>query len=89
MTLRSFWASSSKIVDEQPADDLALLLGIDDAGQGVQKPFLSIDPDHPHAQMLTEGGHHLIAFMQAQQAGIDEHAGQLRANRPVQQGRHD
>ena len=38
--------------------------------------------------MLGEGGHHLIALVQAQQTGVDEHADQLVADGLVQQRRH-
>jgi hypothetical protein len=75
-------------IHEQPADDLALLFGIGDAGQRGQKPLLGVHPHHPHAQMPAEGGHHLIAFMEPQQAVIHEHAGQLRADGSMQQRRH-
>ncbi len=35
--------------------------------------------------MLGEGAHDLLALAEAQQAVVDEHAGQLVADRPVQQ----
>src|SRR3546814_4402663 len=40
-----------------------------------------------HAEMIGEDLHDLIAFVMAQQTMIDEHAGQLRADRLVQQRR--
>ena len=40
-----------------------------------------------HAERVGEGAHHLVALAQAQQAVIDEHAGELRADRPMQQRR--
>ena len=46
-------------------------------------------PDHAHAQTLGEDLHHLIALTQSQQSVIDEHAGQLLTDRPLQQRRHD
>ena len=39
--------------------------------------------------MLGEHGHDLVAFLPAQQAGIDENAGQLLADRTMQQGGDD
>ena len=74
--------------DEQPADDLALLFGVGHAGQRGQKPRFSVHPDHPHAEMLTERDHDLITLVQAQQASVHEHAGELVADGPVQQRRH-
>jgi hypothetical protein len=53
--------------------------------QRLQEALLGVDPDHLHAHVPREGGHHLVALVQAQQAGVDEHAGQLVADGPVQQ----
>ena len=72
-------------LDEQVADDLALALGIVDAFQGGEKPRLGIHADHLHPHVLGERGHDLVAFPVAQQAVVDEHAGQLIAERLVQQ----
>ena len=72
---------------EQAADDLALLLRIGLAAQRVEEARLGIDADDLHAQVLGEDLHDLVAFVQAQQAVIDEHAGQLVADGLVQQRR--
>src|SRR3546814_4064832 len=48
-----------------------------------------VDADHAHAHVLGHGRHHLVAFLPAQQAGVDEYAGQLVADRPVQQRGND
>ena len=56
--------------------------------QRLQETFLGIDANHPDAHVLGEGGHHLIAFIEAQQAVIDEYAGKLIADGAMQQGRH-
>ena len=42
-----------------------------------------------HAHVLRERLHHLVAFAEAQQAVIDEHAGQLLADRTMQQRADD
>ena len=75
--------------DEQATDDLALALRIGLAAQRVEEALLGIDADHAHAHVLRERLHHLVAFAQAQQAVIDEHAGQLLADRPMQQRADD
>jgi hypothetical protein len=49
-------------LDEQAADDLALLLGVRDAGQRREETILGVDADHADAHVLREGGHHLVAF---------------------------
>ncbi len=75
-------------LDEQPADDLALLFGIGHTLQAREKRGLGIHADHTRTEVLREHAHDLIAFVQAQQAGVDEHARELIADRRVQQRRH-
>ncbi|MNN08968.1 hypothetical protein D3C81_1218370 [compost metagenome] len=72
-------------VDEGAADDLALLLRVGFAFQVVEELLFSVGADHLDAHVLLEHGHHLVAFVQAQQAVVDEHAGQLVADGLVQQ----
>ena len=74
-------------LDEQIADDLALLLRVGLAGQGCQEPCFRIRPDHLDPHVLGEGGHHLVTFTEAQQAVVHEHAGQPVTDRPVHQHR--
>jgi hypothetical protein len=76
-------------LDEEAPDDLALLLGIRDAGEPREERIFSIYADHVRAQVLREHSHDLIAFVQAQQARVDEHADELIADRLVQQRGHD
>ena len=45
--------------------------------------------DHLDAHVLREGVHDLLRLVQAQQAVVDEHAGELLADRPVDQRRGD
>src|SRR5690606_36340179 len=74
-------------VDEGAADDLALLLRIGFAGEILQELRFGIGTDHLDAHVLGEHGHHLVAFVQAQQAVVDKYAGQLLADGLVQQRR--
>ncbi len=74
--------------DEQVADRLALVFRIIEATEFLHETILGIDANHVHAHVLGEGFHDLVALAVAQQAGVDEDAGQLVADRPVQQGRH-
>ena len=74
-------------LDEQPADDLAFGLRVALALQRIEKPLLGVDADHLHPERVGEGAHHLVAFAQAQQAVIDEHAGELLADGAMQQRR--
>ena len=76
-------------LDEQVADDLALGFRIADAFERVEIAIGGVDADHLDAHVLGEHRHHLVAFVPAQQAGVDEHAGQLVADRLVQQRRDD
>src|SRR5882724_6514681 len=62
---------------EHAPDDLALLLRIRLAGEGGQKPLLRIDTNNPHAHVLRERRHHLIALPEPQEPVIYEHAGEL------------
>ena len=75
--------------DEQAADDLALLLGIGNAGERGQERLLGVDTPHVRAQVLREHAHDLITLVEAQQARVDEYADELVADRLVQQRRDD
>src|SRR5450830_1420183 len=72
--------------DEFAADDLALGFRVGHAGQVAQELVFGIDLDDFHAQVLGEHVHHHLAFVQAQQAMVDKHAGQLVADGAVDQG---
>ena len=74
-------------VDENAADDLALLLRIGHALERREKPVLGVHADDLDPHVAREGLHHLIAFVQAQQAVVHENAGQLLADGAVQQRR--
>ncbi|CAM2159526.1 Cytosine deaminase [Paraburkholderia tropica] len=69
------------------ADDLALRFRIGHARQLRHERLARIDVNHLHAEVVREHRHDLFGFVQAQQAVIDEHAGQLVADRTMQQRR--
>src|SRR5690606_3968504 len=76
-------------LDEQPADDLALVLRILDAFERREEALLGVDSDHVDAEMLAEHGHDLVALAEPEQAVIDEDADELIADRRVQERRDD
>ncbi|MCY1215412.1 hypothetical protein D9M72_272550 [compost metagenome] len=71
--------------DEFAADDLALGFGIGHAGQLAHELGGGVDVDDLHAHVLGEGLHDLLAFVQAQEAVVDEDAGELVADGLVDQ----
>jgi hypothetical protein len=87
----AFVAASSRLgledLDELAADDLALGLGVAHARQVAQELLAGVDVDHLGVQAADEHVHHHVAFVQAQQAVVDEHAGQLVADGAVDQRR--
>ena len=72
-------------LDEGPADRLALGLGVGDAGEGAEKACLRVDADDLRAEVLREDAHHRLGFAEAQQAVVDEYAGELLPDRAVQE----
>ena len=66
--------------DELGADDLALGLGVGDAGEPREEALLGVHGDERHLEVVAERGHHLVALVLAHQAVIDEHAGELVAD---------
>ena len=73
--------------DEFVADDLALLLGILDAGQAGQEALPGIDHHEPHAEIALEGDPKELRFLLAHEAVVDVDAGQPVADRPMDEGR--
>jgi hypothetical protein len=59
--------------------------GIGDAFQVTHELAHGIDMDHLDAEVAGEGVHYLHAFVEAQQAVVDEDAGELVADRAMQQ----
>ncbi|MCY1359310.1 hypothetical protein D9M69_458740 [compost metagenome] len=72
---------------ELAADDLALLLGVGHTGQVAEELLGSVDVHDLGVQAAGEHLHHHLAFVQAQQAMIDEDAGELVADGAVDQRR--
>ena len=68
---------------------LRLASGSATPASASKKRSARVDADHVHAHVLGHRRHDLVAFLPAQQAGIDEHAGQLLADRAMQQRGHD
>ena len=75
-------------VDEHMADDLAFLLRIGDAGQGVEEPLAGIDDVQVGLEVVAEGSLDRLGFALAQQAVVDEDARDLGADRLDEQRRH-
>src|SRR5690606_30256122 len=72
-------------LDEEPADDLALVLRILHALERREELLLRVDANHIDAEMLAEHGHDLIALAEAQETMVDEHADELIADRRMEQ----
>ncbi len=73
--------------DELLADDLALRLRVVDAGEALQEAFARVDVDQLDAEALSEGLDDLLGLALAEQAVVDEHAGELVADRLVDERR--
>ena len=76
-------------VDEQASDGLALEFGIGDAGEFAEELLRRIHMHQRNVVVVPEQVDHGLAFVLAQQAVIDEHAGELVADRLVDQHRGD
>src|ERR1700730_16061147 len=74
-------------VDKGGADRLALLFGVGDAGELFEEQSARIAMDQRDVVMPAEEAHDLLRLARPQQAGIDKDAGQLVADRLVEQGR--
>jgi hypothetical protein len=74
-------------VDKLAADDLALGLGIAHAGQLAQEQVAGVHTNDLGVQLAHEHVHHHVALVQAQQAVVDKHAGELVADGAVDQRR--
>ena len=75
--------------DEFAADELALGLGLGDPGEAGHEAGFGVDHHQRDVVMIAEQAFDLLAFVEAEQPVIDEHAGQLCANRFVDQDRGD
>ena len=72
-------------VDEQASDGLALGLRIGDALEAGQEDVARLHVDERDVVMVAEQPQHLAGLALAQQAVVDEHAGELIADGLVDQ----
>ncbi len=75
--------------DELGTDDLALLLGVAHAGEPFEEPVSGLDGDQARLGVDAEGLLDLLGLTLAQQAVVDEDAGQLVADGGVDERRRD
>ncbi len=75
--------------DELGADQLALAFGIADPGELGQEALLGVHGDERHLEVIAEGQDDLLALVLAHQTVVDEHTGQLVADRLVDEQRGD
>ena len=72
---------------EQVADDLALPFRDRLRRPARQESLLGVHPNHLDARVLGKSCHYLVPFTKAQQAIVDEDAGELVADGPMDEGR--
>ena len=75
--------------DELGADDLALGLGLGDAGAAFQEAVLGVDGDERDLVLVAEGLDDLLALVLSHQPVVDEDAGELVADGLVDEQRRD
>ena len=75
--------------DELLADDRALLLGLGHAREPREEPLARVDVDERDVEVVAERLDHLLGLVLAQEAVVDEHAGELVADRLVDEERRD
>ena len=76
-------------LDEEAADGLALPLRVGDAGERAEEQVARVAVDQADVEAVAEGAVHLLRLAGAQQAVVDEDAGELVADRLVDQHRGD
>src|SRR5688572_19531653 len=76
-------------INERVTDAPALLLRITDSGERREEAVTRIDRDEVDAEVRAEGSLDLIALVKAEQAGVDEDAGELIGNGTVHERRGD
>ena len=75
--------------DELLADDPPLLLGLRDPGEPGEEALACVDMDERDVEVRPERLDDLLGLVLAQEAVVDEHAGQLVADRLVHEQRRD
>ena len=78
-----------KDLDEDPADDLALLLRVGNPCQLIQKTVDGVDVDEVCIHLVAEDLDDLLGLALAQQTVVDVHTGKLFADGLDQQSRDD
>ena len=76
-------------IDEELADGLALLLRVADAGERAEEQVAGLDVHQRNVVGAAKQRDDLLGFGEPQQAVVDEHAGELIADRFVDQHRRD
>ena len=76
-------------VDEQAADSLALDFGIGDAGEFAEEKLRGVNMHQRNVVVMPEQVDDGPGLVEPQHAVIDEHAGELVADRLVNQHRGD
>ena len=84
-----FAASSSKTRMNSAPIALRLASGSETPREPREEALLGVDRDERHLEVVAERGDHLVALVLAHQAVVDEHAGQLVADRAVDEQRGD
>ena len=74
-------------LNELAPNDLALGLWIADSGQLTQELLRRVDPNHFGVELSHKHVHDHVAFIKSKQAVVNEYAGQLLADGPVNQRR--
>ena len=82
-------ASSSKTRMNFSPMRLRFSSGSVDAGEAREEALLGVDVDERHLEVVAEGLDDLLGLVLAQQAVVDEDAGQLVADRLVDEQRGD
>ena len=75
--------------DERLADDLALPLGLDDVVERAEEPVGRLHVHEVDLELAPERLLHLLGLAEPQQAGVDEHARELVADRLVHERGRD
>src|SRR6185437_7637716 len=76
-------------IDKGGADRLALCFGVGDAGELFEKEGAGVAVDQWDVVVAEEEPHDLFGLALPQEAGVDEDAGHLVADRLVQEGGGD
>ena len=87
LTSGSFARLLLEDADELLADDLALRLRVVDAGEPGEEALARVDVDQLDPEALAEGLDDLLGLALAQQAVVDEDAGELLADGAVDERR--